>query len=179
MRPASDFPRRRRAVMLKHTLGALLWALTLCAARSACRGLVRRRDAGALSARSWGLVERQASSRAPRDRPVGFWPRLVRIATGICGCGSVWLTLCTYRSVSKRSLSALQSVMATVKVQWVTLADCVGQQAYVCIEVQTSVGGCAFPFSVDDQGSDQANEQQARRELKVFLEEALEALGES
>jgi hypothetical protein len=66
--------------------------------------------------------------------------------------------------------------MATVKVQWVTSGQ---QEAIVCIDVQTSVGNCAFPFSVDDQGSDRANEQQARRELRVFLREALQALGET
>jgi hypothetical protein len=36
-----------------------------------------------------------------------------------------------------------------------------------------------FPFSVDDQGSDLTNEQQARRELQVFLQEALQAMDES
>jgi hypothetical protein len=49
----------------------------------------------------------------------------------------------------------------------------------LCIDVQTSVGNCAFPFQVDDQGSEQANEQEARRELRVFLCEAMQALGES
>ena len=68
--------------------------------------------------------------------------------------------------------------MATVKVQWATSGQNVGQEAIVCIDVQTSVGNCAFPFSVDDQGSDRANEHQARRELRVFLQEALQALGE-
>jgi hypothetical protein len=53
-----------------------------------------------------------------------------------------------------------------------------GQEAVVCMDVQTSVGRCAFPFQVDDQGSDRANEQEARRELQVFLQEALKALDE-
>jgi hypothetical protein len=69
--------------------------------------------------------------------------------------------------------------MASVKVHWVASGQCVGQQALVCIDVQTSVGNCAFPFQVDDRGSEQANEQEARRELRVFLCEAMQALGES
>jgi hypothetical protein len=69
--------------------------------------------------------------------------------------------------------------MAMVKVQWITSGERAGEPAVVCIDVQTSVGNCAFPFQVDDRGSEQANEQEARRELQVFLREALHALGES
>ena len=68
--------------------------------------------------------------------------------------------------------------MARIKTKWVASATHVGQEALVCIDVQTSVGSCAPPFSVEDQGSDGANEHQARRELSIFLKEALIALGE-
>ena len=60
--------------------------------------------------------------------------------------------------------------MAMVKIQWVTSGERVAPAA---------VGNCAFPFQVDNRGSEQANEQEARRELQVFLREALQALGES
>jgi hypothetical protein len=66
--------------------------------------------------------------------------------------------------------------MAVVKVQGIT-SRLAGQEAVVCIDVQTSVGNCTFPFSINDRGSDQANEQEARRELQVFLQEALDVLG--
>ena len=46
----------------------------------------------------------------------------------------------------------------------------------VQIEVRTSTGRFTFPFEFEDQGSLVANEQQARRELRTFLQEALEAL---
>ena len=41
------------------------------------------------------------------------------------------------------------------------------------------VGNCAFPFQVDNRGSEQANEQEARRELQVSLREALQASAET
>ena len=49
----------------------------------------------------------------------------------------------------------------------------------VRLHVQTSTGRFTFPFTVDDQGSPSANEQQAHRELRIFLQEALQALGDS
>jgi hypothetical protein len=49
----------------------------------------------------------------------------------------------------------------------------------VRLHVQTSTGRFTFPFTFDDQGSPAANEQRARRELRTFLQEALQALGDS
>jgi hypothetical protein len=68
-------------------------------------------------------------------------------------------------------------VIATIKVQDISSGQDVGREAVVCIDVQTNVWNCVFPFSVDDQGRDQANEHQARRELQVFPQDALQALG--
>ena len=92
-------------------------------------------------------------------------------------CRIAWLTVCSYQLLSKGPLGAVLSGVATVNTKWVASAT-LGQDALVCIDVQTSVGSCAFPFSVEDKGSDRANEHQARRELMVFLQEALQALGE-
>jgi hypothetical protein len=69
--------------------------------------------------------------------------------------------------------------MAVVKVECITPGQFIGQKVVICIDVQTTVGNCMFPFSVDDQGSNLANEQQARRELQVFLQEALQAMEDS
>ena len=66
--------------------------------------------------------------------------------------------------------------MASVEAHCVTFEQSDGGPAIVWIDVRTSIGNCTFPFSVDNQGSDIANQQQARRELERFLREALEAL---
>jgi hypothetical protein len=51
-----------------------------------------------------------------------------------------------------------------------------GSGFIVTLEVRTSTGRYDFPFTVEDQGSPAANEQQARSELLTFLQEALQAL---
>jgi hypothetical protein len=53
-----------------------------------------------------------------------------------------------------------------------------GQRVVVSLHVQTSAGRFTFPFAFEDQGSAAANEAQARRELRTFLQEALQALGD-
>jgi hypothetical protein len=54
-----------------------------------------------------------------------------------------------------------------------------GRAAVVWIDVRTSMLNCTFPFSFADQGSDLANQEQARRELETFLRQALQALSGS
>ena len=51
-----------------------------------------------------------------------------------------------------------------------------GPGVVVTLEVRTSTGRYEFPFKFEDQGSPPANEQQARRELETFLQEALQVL---
>ncbi len=51
-----------------------------------------------------------------------------------------------------------------------------GSGIVVTLEVRTSTGRYEFPFTVTDQGSPAANEQQARSELLTFLQEALEVI---
>jgi len=51
------------------------------------------------------------------------------------------------------------------------------QQVTVELQVSTPSGGRhTFPMRIPDQGSAGANEDEARRHLKVFCQEALEAL---
>jgi hypothetical protein len=70
--------------------------------------------------------------------------------------------------------------MATIKTESIE-PDRVhlGNSMVVRLHVQTSTGRFTFPFTVEDQGSMSANEKQALRELRTFLQEALQALGDS
>lgn len=170
VRPKSPPPKppvAARSIRRSQTLRLSLFYLSVVSGRSrAILGRSRVRASSSSATRRSGLAIKSIDigfRRQPPERE----------------CGTAWLPLCTYRFVSKRRFSALRSAMAMVKVQWVTSGERVGEPAVVCIDVQTSVGKCAFPFQVDDRGSEQANEQEARRELQVFLREALQALGES
>jgi hypothetical protein len=69
--------------------------------------------------------------------------------------------------------------MATIKTASITPWKRLGQGVIVSLDVRTSTGKFTFPFEFEDHGSVTANEAQARRELRTFLQEALHALGDS
>jgi hypothetical protein len=48
----------------------------------------------------------------------------------------------------------------------------------VTLEVRASIGNHTFDVRVEDQGSQPANEKQARAELRTLLQEALQTLGD-
>jgi hypothetical protein len=67
--------------------------------------------------------------------------------------------------------------MATIKVESIEPdKEHIGQGVVVKLDVQTSVGRFTFPFAFEDQGSAAENENRALRELRVYLQEALQAL---
>jgi hypothetical protein len=53
-----------------------------------------------------------------------------------------------------------------------------GLSVMVNVRVQISTGQYIYPISIADQGSDAANEAQAKRELRKILQGVLQALGE-
>jgi hypothetical protein len=68
--------------------------------------------------------------------------------------------------------------MATIKVEAITPQ--MNNRMELFLGIRTSKGMISIPFRFDDQGSASANEKYAFDELKVFLQEAqqaLEALG--
>ncbi len=70
--------------------------------------------------------------------------------------------------------------MATIKTESIGPDKAhIGNSMTVRLHVQTSAGRFTFPFTVEDQGSASANEQKAHRELRIFLQEALQELGDS
>jgi hypothetical protein len=64
--------------------------------------------------------------------------------------------------------------MATIKVQEINRQ--LNQRVEVVLDVRTSMGKIILPFKFDDQGSDEANEKHAHRELRQWLKEADQAL---
>jgi hypothetical protein len=75
----------------------------------------------------------------------------------------------------RRSLKECMS-MATVQLLKIEPSPHLGQRVTVELEARSSVGIVKYATDLDDQGSAQANEQEARRELRVFCEEILEVL---
>jgi len=69
--------------------------------------------------------------------------------------------------------------MATISTESVAPDRALGHGVVVRLHVQTSTGRFTFPFTVEDEGNTSMNEQQAHRELRTFLQEALQALGDS
>jgi len=70
--------------------------------------------------------------------------------------------------------------MATIKTEKIEPDRAhLGHGVKVHLHVRTSTGQFTFPFTVDDQGSASANEQKAHRELRTFLQEALQELGDT
>ena len=64
--------------------------------------------------------------------------------------------------------------MVTIKYEMHKL----GLRVMVNVRVQISTGQYVYPISIADQGSDAANEAQAKRELRKILQGVLQALGE-
>jgi hypothetical protein len=71
-----------------------------------------------------------------------------------------------------------EAAMATIKTESIQPGKHL-RGVTVNLHVQTSAGRFTFPFDIEDQGSSAANETQAHRELRTFLQEALHALGDS
>jgi hypothetical protein len=64
--------------------------------------------------------------------------------------------------------------MATIKIESITHA--MQGAVEVTLDVRTSMGKLSVPLKFPDQGSAAANEQQALREFRAWLQEALQAL---
>jgi hypothetical protein len=64
--------------------------------------------------------------------------------------------------------------MATINVEGVSRE--MNGKVEVRLDVRTSMGKISVPFKFDDQGSASANEKHAYGELRVWLQEAQQAL---
>lgn len=69
--------------------------------------------------------------------------------------------------------------MATIKTESIQPGKHLGHGVIVSLHVQTSAGRFIFPFPIEDQGSAAANEAEAHRQLRIFLQEAIQTLGDS
>jgi hypothetical protein len=71
-------------------------------------------------------------------------------------------------------------MMATIKTESIEPdRERLGGGVVVSLNVRTSKGQFTFAFTIEDQGDMWANEQEGRRELRIFLQEALQVLGDS